>query len=174
VKKRKKGKQSKQKEKNKKIERPPQSPRGKREPIRLGEGVLRHSFSLARKPSGLHRGCPGSYPSLIVLRIPTPSHHLSFPVPYSEFGLTLERERDRNTPVLSEKVCVVICRWRSLVFILSVLRTSAKKNRRKKQSFDTPSPPYMLSFRFHLLPATFVSCLALSFNFALLFECANP
>jgi hypothetical protein len=105
VKKRKKGKQSKQKEKNKKIERPPQSPRGKREPIRLGEGVLRHSFSLARKPSGLHRGCPGSYPSLIVLRIPTPSHHLSFPVPYSEFGLTLERERPEYPCPFGKSVC---------------------------------------------------------------------
>jgi hypothetical protein len=32
----------------------------------------------------------------------------------------------------------------------------------------------LLSFRFHLLPTVFVSCFALSFNFALLFECANP
>jgi hypothetical protein len=60
------------------------------------------------------------------------------------------------------------------VFILSVLRTPAKKTEAKKQAFATPSPPYLLSFRFHLLPAAFVSCLALSFNFALLFECANP
>jgi hypothetical protein len=62
------------------------------------------------------------------------------------------------------------------VFILSVLRTPAKeKNRSKKtKPFATPSPPYLLSFCFHLLPAVFVSCLALSFNFALLFECANP
>jgi hypothetical protein len=59
------------------------------------------------------------------------------------------------------------------VFILSVLRTPTK-NRTKKQPFATPSPPYLLSFLFHLLLATFVSCLALSFNFALLFECANP
>jgi hypothetical protein len=79
----------------------------------------------------------------------------------------------RNTPVLSEKVCVVFCCRRSLVFILPVLRTSAK-NRRKKQPFAAPSPPYLLSFRFHLLPAAFVSCSALSFNIALLFECANP
>jgi hypothetical protein len=63
------------------------------------------------------------------------------------------------------------------VFILSVLRTSAKKTEKKKikkQPSAAPSPPYLLSFRFHLLPAAFVSCFALSFNFALLFECDNP
>jgi hypothetical protein len=49
-----------------------------------------------------------------------------------------------------------------------------KKTRNKKQPSAAPSPPYLLFFRFHLLPAAFVSCLALSFNFALLFECANP
>jgi hypothetical protein len=62
------------------------------------------------------------------------------------------------------------------MFILSVLRTSTKKEKQKieKQPSAAPSPPYLLSFRFHLLPAAFVSCFALSFNFALLFECANP
>jgi hypothetical protein len=108
-----------------------------------------------------------------VLCTPTLSLRLSFPIPYSEFDLTLEREREWYFAVLSEKVCVVLCCRRSSVFILSVLRTSAK-NRRKNQPFAAPSPPYLLSFRYHLLPAAFVSCLALSFNFALLFECANP
>jgi hypothetical protein len=35
----------------------------------------------------------------------------------------------RNTPVLSEKVCVVTCCLRSSVFILSVLRTPKKKHK---------------------------------------------
>jgi hypothetical protein len=44
-KKEKEGKQSKnKKKKNPKKERPPHSSSGKREPIRLGEGVLRHNF----------------------------------------------------------------------------------------------------------------------------------
>jgi hypothetical protein len=65
-----------------------------------------------------------------------------------------------------------------LLEILSVhiisFEDSCKKIEEKKQQFATPSPPYLLSFHFHLLPAAFVSCLALSFNFALLFECDNP
>jgi UPF0716 family protein affecting phage T7 exclusion len=45
-KKKKEGKQSKKGKKgNKKRERPPHNPSGTREPIRLGEGVLRHNFS---------------------------------------------------------------------------------------------------------------------------------
>jgi hypothetical protein len=45
------------------------------------------------------------------------------------------------------------------VFILSVFRTSAKKRSKKiikKQPSAAPSPPYLLSFRFHLLRAAFV------------------
>jgi hypothetical protein len=44
-KKKKEGKQSKKGKKEEKKDRPPHSPSGTREPIRLGEGVLRHSFS---------------------------------------------------------------------------------------------------------------------------------
>jgi hypothetical protein len=137
-------------------------------------------FLLARKPFGLHRAYPGSYLSDRATYPHIEPPPLSFPVPYSEFGLTLEREKEivsfnyRNTPVLSEKS---LCGSLPLE-ILSVHIISfelQKKNRSKKnQPIGTPSPPYLLSFRFHMLPAVFVSCLALSFNFALLFECANP
>jgi hypothetical protein len=60
------------------------------------------------------------------------------------------------------------------VHIISFEDFCKKKQKQKNQPFATPSPPYLLPFRFHLLPAAFVSRLALSFNFALLFECANP
>jgi hypothetical protein len=90
------------------------------------------------------------------------------------------REREREFWGLSEYPCTFgksVC-GNLLLEILSVHIISfedfCKKIEAKKQPFDAPSPPYMMSFRFHLLPAAFVSCLALSFNFALLFECDNP
>jgi hypothetical protein len=66
-------------------------------------------FLLARKPFGLHRAYPGSYLSDRATYPHIEPPPLSFPVPYSEFGLTLEREKEivsfnyRNTPVLLEK-----------------------------------------------------------------------
>jgi hypothetical protein len=106
--KRKKGKkessQKKEKE-NPKKQRPPHSPSGKREPIRLGERGFAPQFPLARTLSGLHCACPGSCFSLIVLCTPTLSLRLSFPIPYSEFDLTLERERVVLCSTFGKSVC---------------------------------------------------------------------
>jgi hypothetical protein len=49
-------------------------------------------FPLSWKFSRLHRACPGSYLSLIVLRTPKPSHRLSFQYHIRSFDLTIERE----------------------------------------------------------------------------------
>jgi hypothetical protein len=66
-------------------------------------------------------------PLLLFSTVKLPRHN----TPYSELGLTFERERVsfdyRNTPVLSEKVHVVSCYLRSSVFILSVIWGTLKK-----------------------------------------------
>jgi hypothetical protein len=69
-----------------------------------------------------------------VLRTPTPSHRLSFQYHIRSLTFPVPSFNYRNTPILSEKVCVVFCCRRSSVFILSVLRTSAKKREKQKNS----------------------------------------
>jgi hypothetical protein len=52
----------------------------------------------------------------------------------------------RNTPVFSEKVCVVTCCFRSSVFILSVLRTPGKKKKnqtRRSKKRGKPKGGYL-------------------------------
>jgi hypothetical protein len=86
----------KKEKKNKKRERPPHSPSGKREPIRLGDGVLRHSFPWLASLLGctVHALVAISPWSCYVPH--TELSPLSFLVPYFEFGFTVERERERE------------------------------------------------------------------------------
>jgi hypothetical protein len=62
-------------------------------------------------------------PLLLFSTVKLPRHS----TPYSELGLTFERDRE-STPVLSEKVHVVSCYLRSSVFTLSVFGAPWKKN----------------------------------------------